>query len=465
MSRYFYFARPEDQWPELFTHTDGLYSQSHPESCAGGGDMLYPCELLPVISPVDAMNTVSPLAPKNFPEMPALPGLRLATTACGIRYQGRHDLLLAELAHGTAVAGLFTLSQTPSAPVDWCKKALLGGAAASTLIVNSDNANAFVGKAGTEAVERIVETAADLFPCRPSTVFVASTGVIGEPLEDAKITAALPGLKKALRDDTWKDAAQAITTTDTFPKGASRIATIGAAKVVINGIAKGSGMIAPDMATLLAFVFTDAAIPAGALQDLLAAAVDRSFNCITVDSDTSTSDTVLLFATGRGARHEAVNSAEDRLLDDFRDKLDQVMLDLAHQVVRDGEGASKFVTIKVEGAADDGAARRIGLAIANSPLVKTAIAGEDANWGRIVMAVGKSGEKADRDRLTIAIGGVSVAADGAAVAGYDETPVARHMQGAEICIVVGIGLGHGKATVWTCDLSHGYIDINADYRT
>ncbi len=411
------------------------------------------------------MNTVSPLAPKSFPEMPALPGVRLATAACGIRYQGRHDLLLAELAHATAVAGVLTRSQTPSAPVDWCKRALLGGAAASALIVNSGNANAFVGKAGIEAVERIVEAAADLFPCRPSTVFVASTGVIGEPLEDAKITAALPGLKEALRDDTWKDAAQAITTTDTFPKGASRAAAIGGAEVVINGIAKGSGMIAPDMATLLAFVFTDAAIPAGVLQDLLAAAAARSFNCITVDGDTSTSDTVLLFATGRGARHEAVDSADDRLLDDFRDKLGQVMLDLAHQVVRDGEGASKFVAIRIEGAADDGAARRIGLAIANSPLVKTAIAGEDANWGRVVMAVGKSGEKTDRDRLAITIGGVPVAADGAAVPGYDEAPVARHMQGAEVRISVGVGVGEGRATVWTCDLGHGYIDINADYRT
>ena len=411
------------------------------------------------------MNTVSPLAPKNFPEMPALPGLRLATAACGIKNQGRHDLLLAELAHATAVAGVLTRSQTPSAPVDWCKRALLGGAAASALIVNSGNANAFVGKAGTEAVERIVEAAADLFPCLPSTVFVASTGVIGEPLEDAKITAALPALKEALRDDSWKDAARAITTTDTFPKGASRVAAIGGTEVVINGIAKGSGMIAPDMATLLAFVFTDAAIPAGVLQDLLAVATAKSFNCITVDGDTSTSDTVLLFATGRGARHETVDSTDSHLLDDFRDKLGQVMLDLAHQVVRDGEGASKFVAIRIEGAADDGAARRIGLAIANSPLVKTAIAGEDANWGRVVMAVGKSGEKTDRDRLAITIGGVPVAADGAAVAGYDEAPVARHMQGAEVCITVGLGVGEGRATVWTCDLGHGYIDINADYRT
>jgi glutamate N-acetyltransferase/amino-acid N-acetyltransferase len=396
--------------------------------------------------------------------MPALPGLRLATAACGIKNQGYHDLLLAELAHATAVAGVLTRSQTPSAPVDWCKKALLGGAA-SALVVNSGNANAFVGKAGAEAVERIVKAAADLFPCRPSTVFVASTGVIGEPLEDAKITAALPALKEALRDDTWKDAARAITTTDTFPKGASRVAAIGGTEVVINGIAKGSGMIAPDMATLLAFVFTDAAIPAGVLQDLLAAAAAKSFNCITVDGDTSTSDTVLLFATGRGARHEAVDSADGRLLGDFRDKLGQVMLDLAHQVVRDGEGASKFVAIRIEGAADDGAARRIGLAIANSPLVKTAIAGEDANWGRVVMAVGKSGEKANRDRLAITIGGVPVAAGGAAVAGYDEAPVARHMQGAEVCITVGLGVGEGRATVWTCDLGHGYIDINADYRT
>ena len=411
------------------------------------------------------MNKISPLAPKSFPEMPALPGLRLATAACGVRYHGRQDLLLVELAHGTAVAGLFTHSQMPSAPVDWCKKALLGGAAASALIVNSGNANAFVGKAGIDAVERIVETAADLFPCRPSTVFVASTGVIGEPLEDAKITAALPALKKALRDDIWKDAAQAITTTDTFPKGASRAAVIGDTQVVINGIAKGSGMIAPDMATMLAFVFSDARLPAAVLKRCLVAANARSFNAISVDSDTSTSDTVLLFATARGPRHRPVKSTTDPCLKDFRAKLGEVLTDLAQQVVRDGEGAGKFVTVNVRGAESARAARQIGLSIANSPLVKTAIAGCDPNWGRIVMAVGKAGEKADRDRLGIAIGGTEIARRGLAVPGYDEAPVAAYMKGDEIEIAVDVGVGRGRFTVWTCDLTHGYISINADYRS
>ncbi len=410
------------------------------------------------------MNKVSPLAPDRFPDMPGVPGVRLAAAACGLRGKGRADLMLVELAHDTRVAGTFTRSKTASAPVEWCRKTVSGGSA-SALLVNSGNANAFNGIAGAKAVERTVEAVADLFPCRPSTVFVASTGVIGEPLEDAKVVAALHGLKENLGPGAWEDAAWAMATTDTYPKGAYRSASIGGAEVSICGIAKGSGMIAPDMATLLAFVFTDAALPADVLRQLLVPAAGRSFNCITVDGDTSTSDTLLLFATGRGADHQKVNSAGEEELGDFTAKLDEVMVDLACQVVRDGEGAAKFVTIDVSGAEDDEAARKIGLSVANSPLVKTAIAGADANWGRIVMAVGKAGEKADRDKLSIAIGGIPIAADGAAVPGYDETPVTEHMEGREIDIALDVGVGGGSARVWTCDLTHGYIDINADYRS
>ncbi len=409
------------------------------------------------------MDAVSPLAPEKFPEMPPVAGVRLGVAACGLRYIGRTDLMLAELAQGTSVAGVFTKSKTASAPVDWCRKALKGGLA-SALVVNSGNANAFTGRAGEDAVERVVKAVADLFPCRPSTVFAASTGVIGEPLPFELLTAAVPGLKDNLVERGWEEAARAIMTTDTYPKGASRIARIGETEVVINGIVKGSGMIAPDMATMLAFVFTDADLPSHVLQDVLNASVDGSFNCITVDSDTSTSDTVLLFATARAGNKKPEGPA-DGLLNDFRAKLDDLTADLAQQVVRDGEGASKFVTISISGAEDGGAARAIGLSVANSPLVKTAIAGEDANWGRIVMAVGKAGEKAERDKLNIAIGGVSVAANGAAVADYDEAPVAEHMKGDEITIHVDVGVGDGASTVWTCDLTHGYIDINADYRT
>ncbi len=396
--------------------------------------------------------------------MPSVPGVRLAAGLCGLRYKERDDVALVELAHGTSVAGVFTKSKTASAPVEACRKALHSGAA-SALLVNSGNANAFTGSVGAEAVENTVKAVADLFPCRPSTVFTASTGVIGERLDDGKIIAVLSALKDKLNDANWEAAAKAIMTTDTFAKGATRSASIGAETVTVNGIAKGSGMIAPDMATMLAFVFTDAAIPSHTLQEMLNGAVDRSFNRITVDSDTSTSDTVLLFATGQSAKHKPVDLGDDPILADFRRALEDVMIDLALQVVRDGEGATKFITIVVNGAEDDRAARVIGMSIANSPLVKTAVAGEDANWGRIVMAVGKAGEKAERDKLNIAIGGVSVAANGAAVADYDEAPVAEHMKGDEITIHVDVGVGDGASTVWTCDLTHGYIDINADYRT
>ncbi|MBC8268009.1 MAG: bifunctional glutamate N-acetyltransferase/amino-acid acetyltransferase ArgJ [Rhodospirillaceae bacterium] len=404
------------------------------------------------------MSDISPLAPDHFPAMPALQGVRLGAGEAAIRYQGRNDLMVVEMSPKTTVAGVFTRSLTASAPVEWCRKALSGGQA-HVLIVNSGNANAFTGQAGVESVERTVEAAADLFSCRPSKVFVASTGVIGEPLADDKLTAALPALERGLDGDNWHAAAQAIMTTDTFAKGASRSAMIGDVQVTINGIAKGSGMIAPDMATMLAFVFTDADIPADSLQELLTNGCEKSFNAITVDSDTSTSDTLMLFATGQAGNDVAAP------LDNFTAMLDELLIDLACQVVRDGEGATKFIAVTVHGAENDGAAKRIGLCIANSPLVKTAIAGEDANWGRIVMAVGKAGEKADRDKLAIDIGGIRVAADGMVVPGYDETPVAEHMKGQEIDILVDVGVGAGNATVWTCDLTHGYITINADYRS
>ena len=406
---------------------------------------------------------ISPLAPDGFPDLPPVAGVRLASGACGLRYEGRSDVMLAELAPGTAAAGVFTRSLTAAAPVDWCRHAVKRGRARA-VVVNSGNANAFTGRVGIEAVKQTVDAAAGLFGCPRTQIYVSSTGVIGEPLPAGRLVKSLPKLQSKLSAAKWKAAAGAIMTTDTFPKGAVATARIGDAEVTICGIAKGSGMIAPDMATMLGYVFTDAKIPPAVLQTVLKRAADRSFNAITVDGDTSTSDTVLLFATGQ-AKHPRVTAAPGPLLKDFRRALEQVMGDLARQIVRDGEGASKFVTITVTGAASSRAARRIALTIANSPLVKTAIAGEDANWGRIVMAVGKAGEKADRDRLLIRIGGEIVAEDGLRRPGYDETPVARHMKGQEIDIDVDVGVGNGRATVWTCDLTHGYIDINADYRT
>jgi glutamate N-acetyltransferase/amino-acid N-acetyltransferase len=409
------------------------------------------------------MPKLSPLAPEAFPILPAMAGVRFATAASGIRYKGRTDLLLIELSPQSCVAGVFTRSLTASAPVDWCRKALKGGKARA-IVVNSGNANAFTGKAGDTAVGQTVDATARLVNCAPEEVFVASTGVIGEPLDASKITAALPGLRQSLSPAAWEGAARAIMTTDTFPKGATRRARIGDTVVTVSGFCKGSGMIAPDMATMLAFVFTDAKLPSAVLQSCLASANARSFNAITVDGDTSTSDTVLLCATGE-ATNKRVARPSDRVLADFRRVLEEVMLDLAHQVVKDGEGAEKFVTIKVTGAASGRAARTIGMAIANSPLVKTAIAGQDANWGRIVGAVGKAGERASRDRLKIAIGGVTIAENGAAVPNYDEAPVVAHMKGRDIHIAVDVGIGRGKATVWTCDLTHGYIDINGSYRS
>jgi glutamate N-acetyltransferase/amino-acid N-acetyltransferase len=409
------------------------------------------------------MAAVSPLAPAAFPQLGPIAGVRLAAFACGIRYTGRYDLMLAELAPGSAVAGVFTRSLTAGAPVMWCRACLAGGTVRA-IVANSGNSNTFAGRVGKEVVEATAATAARLLECDPRQVFISSTGVIGEPPPADKIVGALPELARVLSADGWEVAARAILTTDTFPKGATATAAIDGVQVRLSGFAKGSGMIAPDMATMLAYVFTDATLPSAVLQPLLAAAADRSFHSITVDGDTSTSDTVLLCATQQ-APHPPVASPADRRLADFRRALDRVMIDLAQQIVRDGEGAQKFVTIEVTGAATTRAARRIGLTIGNSPLVKTALSAGDPNWGRIVMAVGRAGEKADPDRLSISIGGIQITAGGGPVPGYDETPVAEHMKGRDIEIAVNLGIGRGKATVWTCDLTHGYIDINASYRS
>jgi glutamate N-acetyltransferase / amino-acid N-acetyltransferase len=406
--------------------------------------------------------SVSPLA-VPLTDVPPLPGVRLGAAAAGLRYQGRDDLVMIELAPGTTVAGVFTSNRCPGAPVDWCRTALKGGRARA-VVVNAGNANVFTGRPGRDACAATAAAAAKLVGCPVKQVFIASTGVIGELLPYQKLIDALPALHTGLREDAWHDAARGIMTTDTFPKVATRTARIGETEVRISGIAKGSGMIAPDMATMLCYVATDARIPAGALQALLKKGVDGSFNCTTVDSDTSTSDTVLLFATGQ-AKHVRVPAEGGRVLADFARALDGVLLELALQVVRDGEGAQKLVRIDISGATTSRSAKRVGLAVANSPLVKTAIAGEDANWGRIVMAVGKAGEPADRDRLSIGVGGVWMARDGGLVPDYDEGPVIAHMKGNEVAIAIDLGLGRGKATVWTCDLTHGYIDINGSYRS
>jgi len=407
---------------------------------------------------------VSPLAPERFPDMLPVAGVSLATGRCGIKASStKLDLMLAVFDAPANVAGVFTKSSTAGAPVRWCRKHLPKGKARA-LIVNSGNANVYTGKAGDDAVATAAGAVAALVGGRPGSVFVASTGVIGQPLPIEKIVRELPNVHKRLKPGAFEDAAVAIMTTDTYPKGASVMTQIDGTPVTITGMAKGSGMIAPDMATMLAYVFTDAAIPAGVLQAMLASAADRSFNAITVDSDTSTSDTLQLFATG-AAKHKKVAALSDPHLRAFRKALDGVCLDLAHQVVRDGEGAQKFVEITISGARSARAARTIGLAIANSPLVKTAIAGGDANWGRIVMAVGKSGQQIAETSLDILVGGHPVAINGAPPQAYDEAPVARHMAGRDIVIAVDVGVGRGKATVWTCDLTRGYIDINADYRS
>jgi len=409
------------------------------------------------------MTSRSPLAPDRFPDLPVVPGVRLAAGCTGMRYQGRDDLLLVELAPGTAAAGVFTQSLTASAPVHWCRKVARRGRARA-IVANAGNANTFTGRDGEKAVAATAAAAAKLVGGKPDDVFIASTGVIGMKMPAEKVTGLLPRLHAELDGGAWAKAAAAIMTTDTFPKGASARAMIGGVPVTIVGIAKGSGMIAPDMATMLAFVVTDAKLPAPVLSALLKRGVEPSFNSITVDGDTSTSDTLTLCATGQAA-HRKIVRAGDPALADFRAKLDSVLLDLAHQIIRDGEGAQKFVTINVTGAQSPAAARRIGLTVGNSPLVKTAIAAADANWGRIVGAVGRAGAKANRDKLQVRIGGVTITKNGGPVPGYDEAPVASHMQGRDIRIDIDVGVGKGRATVWTCDLTHGYVDINGSYRS
>jgi glutamate N-acetyltransferase/amino-acid N-acetyltransferase len=404
----------------------------------------------------------SPLAPARFPDMPPVAGVRLAVARAGFKAWERSDLLLTVMEPGTSVAGLTTRSACPSPEVEWCRTHLPAGRARA-LSVCAGNSNAFTGAAGRSATQALCEAVAAQVGCTPAEVFPAATGVIGVPLPLARALAGAEAAMAKLRvgsDATWEHAAGAIATTDTFPKGASATCDLDGRTVTIAGIAKGSGMIAPDMATMLAFLFTDAAVEPTALQAMLVKAADESFHAITVDGDTSTSDTLLAFATG-AAGGKALTAPHPA----FQAALAAVCRDLALQVVRDGEGAQKLIEIRVSGAVSDASARRIGLSIANSPLVKTAIAGADANWGRVVMAVGKAGEPAERDLLSIRFGGVEVAAKGAVVPGYDEAPVAAHLKGREILIEVGLGLGQGQATVWTCDLTHGYISINADYRS
>jgi len=406
---------------------------------------------------------ISPLAPQQVPDLPAIAGVRLATAVAGIRYAGRTDVLLALFDAGTTVAGVFTKSKCPSAPVEWCRAHLKSGKARA-LVVNSGNANAFTGKSGRVATRLTAEIAAKATGCKPSEIFLASTGVIGEPLDASKFAPVMAGLAARAQAGDFLAAARAIMTTDTFPKVATAKARIGQATVTINGIAKGAGMIAPDMATMLSFVFTDAAIAAPALQALLKDGVTDTFNAVTIDGDTSTSDTLMIFATGK-ANTPRIARARDPRLKDFKKALQQVLANLSEQIARDGEGARKLVEIVVEGAVSKASARRIAMSIANSPLVKTAIAGEDANWGRVVMAVGKAGEPADRDKLSIWFGGIRVAHKGARDPAYDEAEVSAAMKKPEISLKVALGLGKGRDRVLTCDLTKEYIAINGDYRS
>ena len=409
---------------------------------------------------------VSPLAPKSYPEMPVIRGVRMATAAAGIKYKNRTDVLLMVFDEPAAVAGVFTKSRCPSAPVDYCRANLAGGIARA-VVVNSGNANAFTGQKGRAATDLTGKSAAAAVGCSEREVFLASTGVIGEPLDASKFAGVLDQMNADAKGDFWLEAAKAIMTTDTYPKVATRTAKIGGVEVTINGIAKGAGMIAPDMATMLSYVVTDADIASPALQALLSAGVGPTFNSVTVDSDTSTSDTLMLFATGAAAAdgQGRIENADDAQLEEFRAALNDLLKDLALQVVRDGEGARKMVEVTVTGAESDAAAKKIALSIANSPLVKTAVAGEDANWGRIVMAVGKSGELADRDRLAISFGHVRVAVNGERDPSYSEAEATAVMKQQDIPVKVDIGLGNGTATVWTCDLTKEYVEINGDYRS
>jgi glutamate N-acetyltransferase/amino-acid N-acetyltransferase len=407
---------------------------------------------------------VSPLAPTSVPDMPAVAGVRFATAAAGVRYKDRTDVLLMLFDPGTAVAGVFTQSKCPSAPVEWCR-AKLKGRKARALVVNSGNANAFTGKTGREACAFTARIAAKAADCKPDEVFLASTGVIGEPLNAGVFDGVMDGLVANARGDGWLDAAKAIMTTDTFPKVATAKTNIGKTTVTINGIAKGAGMIMPDMATMLSFIFTDAPIAAPALQALLRDSVADTFNAVTIDGDTSTSDTLLAFATGAAGGAPKISKASDPRLKGFRKAFAAVLADLAEQVARDGEGARKLVEVVVEGAVSKPSARRIAMSIANSPLVKTAIAGEDANWGRVVMAVGKAGEPADRDKLSIWFEGIRVAHKGARDPAYDEAEVSKAMKSPKIALKVQLGLGRGRDRVLTCDLTKDYVAINGDYRS
>ena len=410
--------------------------------------------------------SVSPLAPKSYPEMPALRGVRMATAAAGIKYKNRTDVLLMVFDKPASVAGVFTRSKCPSAPVDFCRANLSHGVARA-VVVNSGNANAFTGLKGRAATALTAKSAAEAVGCAENEIYLASTGVIGEPLDASKFAGVLGDMNTSATGDFWQEAAKAIMTTDTYPKVATRTAEIGGVKVTINGIAKGAGMIAPDMATMLSFVVTDADIASPVLQSLLSAGVEPSFNSMTVDSDTSTSDTLMLFATGAAAAdgQKRIEDANDPALAGFRAALDDLLKALAIQVARDGEGATKMLEITVTGAESNAAAKTIALSIANSPLVKTAAAGEDANWGRIVMAVGKAGEAADRDRLAIWFGDVRVALNGERDPDYSEDAASDVMKKQDIPVRVDLGLGNGTATVWTCDLTKEYVAINGDYRS
>ncbi|MBD0413524.1 bifunctional glutamate N-acetyltransferase/amino-acid acetyltransferase ArgJ [Oryzicola mucosus] len=407
---------------------------------------------------------ISPLAPKKYPKMPAIEGVRIATAEAGIKYKNRTDLLVMVFDEGTEVAGVFTRSKCPSAPVDFCRQNLSGGKA-RVLVVNSGNANAFTGKKGRETTAMTGKAAAEAAGARDSEVFLASTGVIGEPLDAGRFSHLLKDMVKQAAPASWTDAAKAIMTTDTFPKVATQTVKLGDADVIINGIAKGAGMIAPDMATMLSFVATDAPIAASVLQDMLSRGTAKTFNAVTVDSDTSTSDTLLLFATGTAKGAPKITDPKDPRLAQFRRALNKILKVLALQVVRDGEGARKQIEITVTGAKSARSAKRVALSIANSPLVKTAVAGEDANWGRVVMAVGKAGEPADRDLLSIWFGDNRLAHNGERDPGYSEEKTSAYMKQDEISIRADLGIGRGKATVWTCDLTKEYVAINGDYRS
>jgi glutamate N-acetyltransferase / amino-acid N-acetyltransferase len=406
---------------------------------------------------------VSPLAPSSFPVLPQVAGVKAAIGRLGLYKHARDDLMVVTFAAPASVGGAFTLSQTRSADVEWCKSALTRGGIAHALVCNAGNSNAFTGKAGIAKNQATTSAAANLASCAADNVYLAATGVIGQPLAPDRVAAALPECWGRLAPPSWEQVARAFMTTDTFPKAAGKTVMIGGKSVNLVGVAKGSGMIAPNMATMLAFLFTDAALSPNVAQALVSAHVDQTFNAITVDGDTSTSDTILLFATGASGAPR-IESVDDPRLAPLSDAVRDVMMDLALQVVRDGEGATKLVRIEIANAQSEASARRIGLAIANSPLVKTAIAGEDANWGRVVMAVGKAGEPIAIDKLAIRFGGQWTAKDGGA-ATYDEPAVDAHMKGEEIDVLVDVGIGKANAVVWTCDLTKRYIEINGDYRS